>query len=244
MSWLNTYLRQDSEKERANHEQTVMEAGVHDMPTNNNYQYYTGMGPCPASPRLQEQSAVPTTGFDPRAQEGIHDMPTRLGFPARQDSFLRQESILSVDSSLQSPTSIVERGYKNPSVYLDSDVQDDKTAPITSASMESLSSQHRTISKCCMAFLVTFGIVLLAAAFAVLFVTWHQNRRNFADSPTFGCVPCNHLVLSSDPLDDHRAEFEHRWEGTERVCCARNATQFERLIILVSPNLFSIHFDF
>ena len=165
--WLNQYLRQDSEKERAQQQQQAMEAGVH-----YGTQSYSN-NPIPASPG--QHAPVPTSGFDPRVQQShnrhshmddgspIHDMPpmvTRLGFSV--PSTIRQDSILSVvsdwESSIQSPTSINMRDrYKSAtdSEYLDNDINDVKNHSPAS-STENLSS-HRTL-KCWMFFVIACGI--------------------------------------------------------------------------------------
>ena len=246
--WLNQYLRQDSEKERAQQQQQAMEAGVHyAYHQQQQHNSYSNIESCPSSPR---QAPVPTSGFDPRVQahrhsymdeatSPIHDMPpmvTRLGFSV--PSTIRQDSILSVvsdwESSIQSPTSITMRDrYKSAtdSEYLDNDVNEVKNQSPAS-STENLSS-HRTL-KCCMFFVISFGLALFIAAFVLLFVTWHQSKRNSLFVADHSCAICEHLKISSDPMDDHRAEFSQRLEHGVLICCATNATQFENLINYVS----------
>ena len=241
--WLNQYLRQDSEKERAQQQQQAMEAGVH-----YGTQSYSN-NPIPASPG--QHAPVPTSGFDPRVQSHnrhshmddgspIHDMPapmvTRLGFSV--PSTIRQDSILSVvsdwESSIQSPTSINMRDrYKSATdlEYLDNDINDVKNHSPAS-STENLSS-HRTL-KCCMFFVIAVGLVLFITALVLMFVYWHQGKRNSLFVADHSCAICDHLVISSDPMDDHRSEFSQRTEHGVLVCCATNATQFENLINYVS----------
>ena len=255
--WLNQYLRQDSEKERAQQQQLAMEAGVpyNQQQQQQHHNSYNSMGPCPASPELQ-QPPVPTSGFDPRVppqhrqsyrDEGtspVHDMPpmvTRLGFSV--PATLRQDSILSVvsdwESSIQSPTSITMRDrYKSAteSEYLDNDLNEVKN-PSPASSTENLSS-HRTL-KCCMFSVIALGLVLFLVAFVLLFFTWHQSKRNTLFVADHSCAICDHLVISSDPMDDHRAEFSQRVEHGVLICCATNATQFENLINYVSTVLHS-----
>ena len=240
--WLNQYLRQDSEKERAQQQQQAMEAGVH---YGTQQQSYSNT-PIPASPG--QHAPVPTSGFDPRVHRHshlddgspIHDMPqpmvTRLGFSV--PSTIRQDSILSVvsdwESSIQSPTSINMRDrYKSAtdSEYLDNDINDVKNHSPAS-STENLSS-HRTL-KCWMFFVIALGLVLFITAFVLLFVNWHQSKRNSLFVADHSCAICDHLVISSDSMDDHRAEFSQRTEHGVLICCATNATQFENLINYVS----------
>ena len=240
--WLNQYLRQDSEKERAQQQQQAMEAGVH---YGTQQQSYSNT-PIPASPG--QHAPVPTSGFDPRVHghshlddgSPIHDMPqpmvTRLGFSV--PSTIRQDSILSVvsdwESSIQSPTSInMTDRYKSAidSEYLDNDINDVKNHSPAS-STENLSS-HRTL-KCWMFSVIALGLVLFITAFVLLFVNWHQSKRNSLFVADHSCAICDHLVISSDPMDDHRAEFSQRTEHGVLICCATNATQFENLINYVS----------
>ncbi len=260
--WLNQYLRQDSEKEKSlqQQQQLAMEAGVHYD------QMVANQGQIPGSPGVHVQQGVGYDPHHQNGQSyrdggtsPIHEMPPHFaGHRFNFNHAIRQDSILSVvsdigspdyESSITSPTSIVcHRDLQArdrlksvtsaaESEFMDNEVNETKNH--LGASSSSIISSPRTVNmRCYICSILILGILMfgLSLAFTLTFVTWHQNKRDSLLLSQHSCVVCDNLKISTDPLDDFRSEFNQRWDHGVLLCCADNATQFEKLLNVVSQS--------